>query len=61
MKDVINLLETYTNKLLNKKIEVKICQNKKNMGKGGALRSGFKFHGKSLSLPITLLFDKATT
>ena len=29
-------------KSLNKKIEVKICRNKKNIGKGGALRSGFK-------------------
>ena len=28
--------------LPNKKIEIKIFQNKKNMGKGGALRSGFK-------------------
>ena len=29
-------------KLHNEKIKIKICQNKKNMGKGGALRSGFK-------------------
>ena len=28
--------------LPNKNIKIKICQNKKNMGKGGALRSGFK-------------------
>ena len=28
--------------LPNKKIEIKIYQNKKNMGKGGSLRSGFK-------------------
>ena len=29
-------------KLPNEKIKIKICRNKKNMGKGGALRSGFK-------------------
>ena len=29
-------------KITNEKIKIKICRNKKNMGKGGALRSGFK-------------------
>ena len=29
-------------KITNEKIKIKICQNKKNIGKGSALRSGFK-------------------
>ena len=37
------IIKNIVNKELpNKKIEVKIYQNKKNMGKGSALRSGFK-------------------